>query len=249
LETYHLDNVLSGIKERIDEFRASDLKSEVQERLVEYIDKISVVASDPFKAEIKPMVEVSDLGRSLLDPDEVQKARQYFNQQERWPAIWRNYLKTGKHPPYLFTSISFVNFFSPEVIILFDIYRPPWKSYFTSDVFFYQWLKSLERPAELMQVPTRFPSTLYIHNITNIDSKSVLRKLLDQQNTDCEVITDEADGVTGILNTTPHLKLTHRILDTYNMINQLRGEKQVSISAIQIYRDRQLYHAKITVKS
>ena len=190
------------------------------------------------------MTEVSDIGPTLQTPVELQAARNYFYQKDHIPAIWHQYLKTGKYPPFLFQQTSFINLFSADKIILFDLYRPPWKPYYTSDVFFYQWLKSMGSDINLYNLPLQFPGTIYVHNVTNQVSKHMLKEILNETTSDAYLIDQLMDARWSKLRTTPHLKTVMRILDTYNNLNSLRGRSAYYISGLKIYKRAELYHLK-----
>lgn len=239
------DSYLVGTKLRMGVFRASDMIRTVRKITVEKFNDIDAISSDSIASDIADMTEVSDVGPPLQSPNELETARSYFNQQAYIPPIWHHYLKTGKHPPFHFEKTSFVNLFSKDVIILFDIYRPPWKPYFTSDVFFYQWLKSLGKGVDLMELPDRFPTIVYIHNFTNHISKHCFKNILDTEKSDTHVINDPLDKNWTKISTTPHLKTIHHILNTYNKINGIKGETVFKISSLQVYRNTEMYHLKL----
>ena len=209
-----------------------------------YINQLEAVASDENGTALDAMTEVSDIGPPLQSKSEQEEARAYFNRFDHVPANWHHYLKTGKHPPYLFEKTSFVNLFSDDTVIIFDIYRPPWKPFYTSDVFFYQWLKSFGLPILLHHLPQVFPSTLYVHNVTNQRTIFIMKHMLDTASADSFLVANLKDGRWKILRASPHLKSVLRILDNYNEINRLREGLLYQVKSLQLYRNNELYHLK-----
>jgi len=243
-------NALSihSFSERINAFLHSNMQRKLEMKDSGYVNRLSAVLSDPNREILPEMTEVSDIGFELQTPAELSEARAYFDRLGHVPPVWRHYYKTGKYPPFLFSHTSFITLFSKDTVILYDMYRPPWKPYFTSDVFFYQWLKSLGREIDLMNLLVRFPEKLFIHNITNQLTRRILQALLDEVTSDFYLI-DEVKNVGVDLTRSPHMKNIFHILNTYNRINRLRNLPAAEIISLQIYRQNEAYHLKFRIGS
>ena len=211
----------------------------------DYQNKINAIFQIEPKIDI--LIEVEDIGSSIYSDQELIAARKFFNDQKHIPSSWQYFLKTGKNPPYLFKRTSFINLFSDDLIVLMDMYRPPWKTYFTSDVIFFQWLKSLNRPIDLFMLPLNFPTTICIYNITNLSTKYTLREVLDSHDENTLTLFTDAGLFWDKINRTPHLRCVHRILETYNALNRIRSARTYRITQIRIYRKTDTFHVKLKI--
>lgn len=205
----------------------------------------AALKADPYREVMSPMKKVMDTGPLLSSPHELSEARTYFQQKGRTPMVWAPYLTMGDCPPYLFEKTSFVNYFGEEVVVLIDMYRPPWKRYYTSDVFFSQWLSTLGKDESVQYLPDTFPTTLYINNITNPDTKRELKKMLKGEEV-CIMEPDEIENWSKLRNT-PHLKCVQNILTDFDQIKGRHGEGH-TIDTIQCYKEDEVYNLKMQIK-
>ena len=212
------------------------------------INHLHAISSDSNRGEIEPMIEIKCKDQALNTPEELKAAREYFNNLGYIPTKWIPYLETGKNAPFRFNQTSFINLFGNDMAIMVDMYRSPWKYYFTSDVFLYQWLKANGKGSELNDLPVQFLSTIYIHNITNLISKYRFRRFLNELKTDHFCCDSTENHVWKSILATPHLKCVNHIIEAFNMINRLRDNRSYSISAIHVYRKNEKYHLKIKIK-
>jgi hypothetical protein len=170
-------SIIDCFHNRIAAFNSFIMDRNISPSTSDNVLKMESIKSDAFPGKISSMIEVRDIGPPLSKPEELEEARLYFKTQPYTPVIWRTYLEKGEYAPFLFKRTGFINLFSDDTIIMVDMYRPPWKPYFTSDVFFDQWLRAINAGANLLDLPIRFPSTLYIHNIKVPDDISIIGML------------------------------------------------------------------------
>jgi hypothetical protein len=248
LKTEPVAHPLDNINKRIAAIKLTDMECFTSPLPVEDVLNLESIKADSHLSQIHPMIEIRDFGPLLNTPTELKEARDFFYGQAYTPVIWRTYLQTGQHTPFLLKKTSFINLFNHDTVVMVDMYRPPWKPYFTSDIFFDQWLRATGAGANLFDLPKRFPSILYIHNITNLISKSKMKSILDKQESDIAIINCDEPREWAALLKIPHLKCITHILRNYNEINNLRGGNLFNISSIQLYRQREMYHLKLKIQ-
>jgi len=235
------NNIRAQIEARWQHVLDDELQhsTEVEDSICEAITR------DPNSDPTGEMIRMSAVGRELASSREWETAKSYFSGKQDIPLAWITYLETGKHPPFNFETTSFINLFGGDTALLLDMYRPPWKQYFTSDVFFMQWLMANRRQT-LKELPSKFPSTLYVHNVVHKETKYMAEKMLGKEKLSVLKYNDEAP-IWRKLNATPHIKCVRQILSDYNQLNSLRGFPHYRIDTLQIYQVGLFYHLKFRI--
>lgn len=244
-----LPDGVHAINRRISHYRREGLTRKITPCTKDDLDT-GALAADPYYtdyAEGTNMVKVKDTGALLTEPQEVEAARAYFRAQGHTPSVWAAYLATGSHPPYLFERTSFIHYFGENIVALIDIYRPPWKNFYTSDAFFSQWLRALQKSEVVQNLPDAFPKTLYINNITNPITKKELKQMLNDAGTDILSKVPHRLMRWHTLKNTPHIKCVLNILNDYNQVKSLPPHHGYRIENIQLYREEGVYHLKMRV--
>ncbi|MTI33315.1 hypothetical protein [Xanthovirga aplysinae] len=244
-----LEEKIGTISTRIEEYNRQEMRRTVRVVGAKELLKLEVFKHDPDRFDLSRMMEVREVGPSLETDGELEQARQYFRKKGKTPVEWEPYLEMGTHPPFFFEKTSFLNLFSKNTLAMIDIYRPPWKNYFTSDAFFSQWLKALGRKMDIMNFPYSFPKALYIHNIIHTVSRKVLDKIFDDQDKDHVQFSAQDCFYWEEIMGTPHLKCVNHILSTYNKVNVYKGSKAHHIKAMQLYRNGEMYHLKLLIEA
>ena len=222
------------------------MQRQIREVHSDYLLSLSAFRIDPNREALSSMIEVEATGPPLTCADELAQARRFFRRKEQLPASWVPYLETGSRAPFQMTESSFVNLFSPDTALLLDIYRPPWKGYYTSDVFLCQWLRALGKEADVRALPLTFPAKLYINNINNPVSNRVLDALLDEAESDL-LLLPCTQALWKQLLATPHVRCVAHILDAYNAVNIWRGAQPYAVEAVQVYRRGMVSNLKFTI--
>ncbi len=230
------------INQRIQCFKKQPMHREVNTVKPDEIIKHQAFKMDPHPHRLHAMIEVREIGDHLHSDRELQQAREYFRKRSV-PEVWQAYLEMGEGLPYHFEEVSFINLFSDRAIGILDIYRPPWKEYYTSDVFFSQWLEATGKPLDVNHLPDAFPKTMYINNVTNVLTIDKLKPLVDAGHKDHCQFDPNYRPEWKSLKQTPHFKFVEHVLDAYNRIKN----RKCSISGVQLYRKMGTYNIKLTV--
>ena len=253
--------LLDNLVNRLHAYRREEMKRGLALLPLAEAERIEALNHDPHCGPLPSLIEVRDEGRPLDTPGERRQADAYFRKQNCLPIEWNAYLETGRHAPYNFRETSFIHLFSTEgsgqrlrVAVILDVYRPPWKPYFTSDVFLSQWVRAshyphyteTEAPWDLGQLPPSFPPTLYINNITHKTTLRRLKSLLERHRTSCFSMPCTGHAWDR-LSRTPHVRYLYRILEAYNDLNRRRGYKSYQARAVQVYGQRGRYHLKFSI--
>ena len=239
--------LIHKIHQRMTVFKNHKMVRNIREVGSDYLCQLSALKTDPNHSTFFHMIEVEEVGPPLDTPEELREARHYFDKQSHVPSAWKQYLETGKNAPFLFLETSFISLFSKNTIVIWDIFRPPWKNYYASDVFFHQWLQAFHLGENISFLPKDFPSTLYINNVANPITRRIIKNILENEQADTYTIQSVHDPLWPKLANTSHIKYLLNLLKNYNAINKWRGDSPFRVSALQLYRGYETYHLKFTI--
>ncbi|MEO1054002.1 MAG: hypothetical protein AAFX87_25415 [Bacteroidota bacterium] len=242
----HSIDIYDNINKRIHAYQKEGLSCEMAICDEEDLTTVALTM-DPYLDHLPALIRVEETGAQLTDPKELEEAHIYFKGKEHIPSIWAAYLATGDYPPFLFEHTSFINYFGEKEVVLIDLYRPPWKPYYTSDVFFSQWLRVLGEEEKVQYLPDTFPETFYINNVTNIDTIKELEKMLREADEDVCIKQPGEIRNWALLKNTPHLKCVLNILKDFNQIKALDGRTGYGINTVQCYRQDTVYNLKMKI--
>ncbi|AYL99046.1 hypothetical protein [Mucilaginibacter celer] len=199
--------------------------------------RVDAIKNDPSGEHVAEMNHVEGYGPSMANYSERVKANAYFAAKGATPKAWEPYLKgeTDVGPGKL-TGAKFINLFGPQTVVMLENYRPPWKRYFASDVFFSQWLTAIGKEQDVRNLPEHFPKNFYRNHIDNDQTVAVLNQIMAEEKKN-PVIVKRSDPHWQPLFKTQNAASTLTIVDEYNSINEGRGGGTYGILYVQIHKD------------
>jgi hypothetical protein len=253
--------LLETIETRLSHYQAEQMQRSVYSLSSKALKTIDALVHDPNCVVLPALIEVSEKGNPLTSSEEHQQAKAYFKSQNNLPKAWQRYIDTGRGAPHKLHDTSFIHQFTPahtpvseSIGVVYDLYRPPWKPYYASDVFLHQWGQAVrfsgsatERiTGDLQQLPASFPRTFYINNVVHEKTLEAMSVLLDRAGADTlQMPCGGCDW--DLLCETPHLRYLERVLAAHNELNRQRGNAGSRCDGVEVYRAGGVYHLKVFV--
>ena len=217
----------------------------------------AVVLDPSGDSQLGGWVSVEDAGGTPSDlPGKKAEARDALgirNEQGRFGAEkqveWSGYLDGDDiMPPRGADKVKFENLFRDGAAIMLENYRPYWKEFFASDVFFDQWLASAGGDS-VMDLPESFPEIIYRNHIDNDNTLAAIKKIYNERYPENDrpdvMIVTTADQEWGNLSRTPNVGSTLNILAEYNRINAARDLGEFKAVQVSIYGQHHNKNLKI----
>lgn len=253
-----LSPALQAVEERIRQLNYSGTVRRKGQLYRYEIERIEALKHDQELEELPALVQLEDVGLPMHYPEEQEAAIAYFQRIGKIPEDWRLYLNTGREAPHGMKRLSFIHQFSePEpgndLVVMLDLYRPPWKPYFASDVFFMHWIKAnvLWRGEDTSvfrweEVPEQLPRTLYINNVSHIDTLTAIRNILPQGQKDFAIPCSGNQWET--LRHNPHVKLVEQVVQTFNLLAASRGTTPCALKTLRCFGKGSVWHLKFDIQ-
>lgn len=152
---------------------------------------------------------------------------------------WHSYLHGDEgRPPSGANNTKFHNIYHKNAVIMGENYRPMWKTYFASDVFFDQWLRAEGKdPSTVLNLPRTFPQFFYRNHIDNQKTLAAAEATVGHSLKQPFSVTVDASDAEAwdVMKVTPNVGSTLNIVAEFNRINAARGGATYAIKALAMY--------------